>query len=371
MFFAAGIGCLFAAGCASTSHKTDSITQQPFGRADGREIELYTLKNASGVEAKIMNYGGIVVSLKMPDRNGQTGDVVLGYDTLAQYVANNSFFGALIGRCANRIAGARFTLDGTTYTLTTNNPPNHLHGGTQGFFAVVWDARPFQSLLGPALEMHYHSQDGEQGYPGNLEVTAVYTLTDKNELRVDFKATTDKPTIVNMTDHPYFNLAGHGDVLGHVLRVDADTFTPINATLVPTGEIRPVDGTPFDFRKPTAIGARIHGDDEQLKLGHGYDHNWIINKPSGQLALMARVYEPTSGRVLEVLSTEPAVQFYSGNGLDGTLTGKGGQVYQRYTGFCLEPQHYPDSPNHPSFPTVVLRPGEVYRNTIVFRFSTM
>ena len=370
-FVAAGIGLMFAISCASLCHKTGSIAQQPFGKTDGRDIELYTLKNASGAEAKIMNYGGIVVSLKMPDRNGRLDDVVLGYDTLAQYVANNPFFGALIGRYANRIAKGKFTLDGTTYTLTTNSPPNHLHGGTKGFFAVVWDARPFQSRRGPAVEMRYRSRDGEQGYPGNLDVTEVYTLTDNNELRVDFKATTDKPTVISMTDHPYFNLAGHGDVLRHVLMINADKFTPIDATLIPTGEIRPVDGTPFDFRTPTAVGARINDDDEQLKLGRGYDHNWVINKPSGKLALMARVYEPTSGRMLEVLSTEPAMQFYSGNALDGTITGKGGWVYQVHTAFCVEPQHYPDSPNHPNFPSVVLRPGEVYRNTIIFRFSTM
>jgi aldose 1-epimerase len=334
-------------------------------------VALYTLKNAKGAEAKISNYGGIVVSLKMPDRQGQLGDVVLGYDTLAGYLKETPYFGCLVGRYGNRIAKGRFTLNGQTYTLATNNGPNALHGGLKGFDKAVWKARAIQSSSGPALELRHLSKDGEEGYPGNLDVTATYTLTGDNALRLDYVATTDKPTVVNLTQHSYFNLAGQGDVLRHVVYLNADRFTPVDSTLIPTGELKPVDGTPFDFRKPTAIGARINQDDPQLKFGGGYDHNWVINqKQPGELTLQARVTEPTTGRVLEVLSTEPGLQFYTGNFLDGTITGKGGRVYQFRNGFCMEPQHYPDSPNQPNFPSVVLRPGQTYRNTIVYRFGT-
>jgi len=364
---------IFAAllvGCASMTSSTNGITRQPFGTTkEGTPVDLYTLRNSQGVEAKICNYGGIVVSLKVPDRNGQMGDVVLGYDTLAEYIKETPYFGALIGRYGNRIAKGKFILDGKQYTLATNNGPNALHGGIKGFDKVVWEAKPVQGKSGPALQLHYLSKDGEEGYPGNLNVTATYTLTKDNGLRLDYSATTDKDTVLNLTQHSYFNLAGKGDVLGHEVMMPADRFTPVDATLIPTGELRPVKGTPFDFTTPTAIGARITQADEQLKFGNGYDHNWVFNKRIGKLTLLARVTEPTSGRVLEVRSTEPGLQFYSGNFLDGTLTGKEHKVYNFRNGFCMEPQHYPDSPNHPNFPSVVLKPGAVYKNTIIYRFS--
>jgi aldose 1-epimerase len=364
----AGAICLMS--CSPRSQPIGTISRQPFGATkDGVPVDIFTLRNTHGIEARICNYGGIVVSLKAPDRNGQFADVVLGYDTLADYEKNNPYFGCLVGRYGNRIAKGKFTLDGKEYTLATNNGPNHLHGGLKGFDKVVWEARPLQTDLGPALELRYLSKDGEEGYPGNLSVTAVYTLTADNALRLDYTATTDQDTVVNLTHHSYFNLAGKGDILGSEVMVNADLFTPVDSALIPTGELRAVKGTPFDFNTPTAIGARIDQDDEQLKFGKGYDHNWVINKPMGQLGLMARVYEPASGRVLEVLSTEPGLQFYTGNFLDGTLRGKGGWVYQFRDGFCMEPQHYPDSPNRTNFPSVVLKPGQTYKNTIVYRLS--
>jgi aldose 1-epimerase len=356
--------------CAPSPSQLGQISRQSFGKTrDGQLVDVYTLRNDRGAEARIINYGGIVLSLKMPDRTGQMGDVVLGYDTLAEYEKDSPYFGCLVGRYGNRIAKGRFTLNGVTYTLATNNYPNALHGGLKGFDKVVWAARPTTSTLGPALELTYTSRDGEEGYPGNLKVTAVYTLTSDNALRLHYTATTDKDTVVNLTQHSYFNLAGQGDILGHVAYLDADKFTPVDRTLIPTGELRPVEGTPFDFRIPTAIGARINADDEQIKFGGGYDHNWVINKPAGQLGLHARVTEPTTGRVLEVLSTEPGLQFYCGNFLDGSIKGKGGWVYQRRNAFCMEPQHFPDSPNQPNFPSVVLKPGQVYHNTIIYRFT--
>src|SRR5262249_33165523 len=303
------------------------------------------------------------------DRNGVMGDVTLGYDNLNDYLKETPYFGALIGRYGNRIARGKFTLDGQQYTLATNNYPNALHGGNRGFDKVVWKARAKKTKEGPSLHLYYVSKNGEEGYPGTLSVTAVYTLTDDNALKLEFSARTDKDTVVNLTHHSYFNLAGKGDILNHIVMIPADKFTPVDSTLIPTGELRPVAGTPFDFRTPTAIGARINQTDEQLKFGGGYDHNWVINKPMGQMGLVARVTEPTSGRVMEVLSTEPGLQFYSGNFLDGKLTGKGGWVYQFRNGFCMEPQHYPDSPNQPTFPSVVLKPGQLYHNTIIYRFS--
>ena len=369
----AGLGAAALVGCAELSQSSlqkGRITRQPFGQTkDGIAVELYTLRNGKGAEAGICNYGGIVTFLKVPDRDGQFGDVVLGYDNLADYIKDTPYFGALIGRYGNRIAKGKFTLDGTEYTLAVNNGPNALHGGLKGFDKVVWEPKILASLEGPSLELKYVSKDGEEGYPGTLTVTAVYTLTDDNGLKLEYTATTDKDTVVNLTQHSYFNLAGKGDILKHVVTMPADRFTPVDSTLIPTGELRAVEGTPFDFRTPTAIGARIGQDDEQLKFGNGYDHNSVINKPMGQLSLMARVYEPTSGRVLEVLSTEPGLQFYTGNFLDGKLTGKGGWVYQFRNGFCMEPQHFPNSPNQPNFPSVVLKPGQVYKNTIVFKFS--
>lgn len=362
---------ILIAGCSTTSmEENKKISQGPFGMTPDRQlIDIYTLRNSKGMEARICNYGGIVVSLKVPDRNGKFEDVVLGYDNLDGYLKNNPYFGCLVGRYGNRIAKGKFTLDGVEYTLACNDGPNHLHGGRKGFDKVVWEATPFMSARGPALKLTYTSKDGEEGYPGNLKVTAIYTVTEDNELRLDYTATTDKPTIVNLTHHSYFNLAAKGDILDHEVMINADKFTPVDETLIPTGELRPVEGTPFDFRKPTKIGARINNDDQQLKFGKGYDHNWVINKPMNVLGLMARVYEPSSGRVMEVWSTEPGLQFYSGNFLDGTIRGKYGWVYQFRHGFCMEPQHYPDSPNKPNFPSVVLRPGEVYKNTIIYKFS--
>jgi aldose 1-epimerase len=358
-------------GCASLSSSgAGQVSKEPFGTTkEGRPVELYTLRNAKGMEARICNYGGIVVSLKVPDRNGNFADVVLGYDKLDDYIKASPYFGCLVGRYGNRIAKGKFTLNGKDYSLATNNYPNHLHGGSKGFDKVVWDAKPGRSSLGPTLELRYVSKDGEEGYPGNLSVSARYTVTEDNALRLDYTATTDKDTVVNLTQHSYFNLAGKGDILGHQVYLKADKFTPVDETLIPTGELRPVEGTPLDFRAPTAIGARINQEDDQLKFGKGYDHNWVINKPMGELGLMARVYEPSSGRALEVLSTEPGLQFYCGNFLDGSNVGKGGWVYQFRNGFCMEPQHYPDSPNKPSFPSVVLKPGQEYRNTIIYRFS--
>ena len=351
---------------------TSSITSKPFGTTtDGQKVSLYTLTNAKGASATISNYGGIVTKLMMPDRNGKLEDVVLGFDKLSSYEKKSPYFGALIGRYGNRIAKGTFSLDGNTYHLATNNNGQALHGGLKGFDKVVWQATPEETKDGPALKLTYVSKDGEEGYPGNLSVTATYTLTNQNELKVVFTATTDKDTVVNLTHHSYFNLAsqGNGDILGHVLTLHADKFTPVDKVLIPTGVIEPVKGTPFDFRKPTAIGARIGQADQQLKFGGGYDHNWVADKLPGHLGMVAKVEEPKSGRVLEVLSTEPAVQFYSGNFLDGTLTGKDGKVYNFRTGFCLEPQHYPDSPNHANFPSTELKPGQVYKNTIVYRFS--
>lgn len=367
---ALGAGAALLAACSSPSAPDTLIQKEPFGTMpDGQAVELYTLRNAHGMEARVMTYGGILVSLKTPDKNGKMGDVVLGYDNLDSYVKNSPFFGALIGRYGNRIARGHFTLDGTAYTLATNNYPNALHGGEKGFDKRVWGATTRESSEGPELILTYLSKDGEEGYPGNLNVTATYTLMKDNALRLQYTAETDKDTVLNLTQHSYFNLAGTGDILNHQVTILADRFTPVDATLIPTGELRPVENTPFDFRTPTAIGARIGQEDEQLKFGGGYDHNWVIHKEFGQLALMARVTDPASGRVLEVLSTEPGLQFYSGNFLDGTLTGKGGWVYQRRAAFCMEPQHYPDSPNRPEFPSTELKPGQVYHHTILYRFS--
>jgi aldose 1-epimerase len=370
--FAASAGACLLAGCASSNTTSSRIDKQPFGTAStGEPVDIYTLRNDKGAEARIMTYGGIVVSLKMPDKDGHFGDVVLGYDNLDSYVKSSPYFGALIGRYGNRIGGAKFTLDGSTYTLPANDGPNTLHGGLKGFDKHVWTASEArESADGPQLVLHYLSKDGEEGFPGNLDVTAVFTLTQDNALRLEYTATTDKDTVVNLTHHGYFNLAGKGDILGHVVMIPADRFTPVDSTLIPTGVLQPVENTPFDFRTATAIGARIGDDNEQLKFGKGYDHNWVINKNFGELTLMARVTEPTTGRVMEVWSTEPGLQFYSGNFLDGTITGKGGWVYAHRNAFCMEPQHYPDSPNKPDFPTTELKPGETFHNTIMYKFST-
>jgi aldose 1-epimerase len=345
------------------------MTQAPFGRTPhGALVDIYTLRQADGIEARICNYGGLLVSLKAPDRDGLMEDVVLGYDHLEGYLAASPYFGALVGRYANRIAKGKFTLEGVPYSLAANNGPNSLHGGLRGFDKMVWQATHTGEASAPSLELNYLSKDGEEGYPGNLRVKAVYSLTHDQGLRLDLTATTDKTTVLNLTQHAYFNLAAKGDILGHQVQIEADRFTPVDHTLIPTGELRPVEGTPFDFRQPVAVGARIEQDDEQLQRGHGYDHTFVLNHPIGRLDVIARVTEPITGRMLEVLTTEPGVQFYTGNSLDGTIKGKGGMVYHRHTGFCLEAQHFPDSPNRPEFPSVILKPGEIYRNTTIFRF---
>lgn len=347
-----------------------TIQKEAFGNLpDGTKANLYILRNANGMEARITNYGGIVVALTAPDRSGQWVDVVLGCPTLEGYLKGHPYFGALIGRYGNRIANGKFELNGQVCALAQNNGTNSLHGGIKGFDKVLWKARTLRRKDGSALELTYVSADGEEGFPGTLSVKAIYSLTPDNALKLEFTATTDKDTHCNLTHHSYFNLAGKGDVLGHVVQLNADKFTPVDANLIPTG-VRPVAGTPFDFTKPTPIGERINQDDEQLKFGRGYDHNWVINqKRKGRITLAATVTEPTTGRVLEMLTTEPATQFYTGNFLDGSITGKNGWVYQHRNGFCLEPQHYPDSPNQPAFPTTLLKPGEKYRNTIIYRFS--
>ena len=335
---------------------------------EGASVRIYTLTNRHGLEVRITNYGGRVVSLKTPDRNGKFADIVLGFDTLDGYLADpGPFFGALVGRYANRIGHARFTLDGVEYKLEKNDGENSLHGGSHGFDKAVWTPR---ELPDGGLQLSYLSKDGEEGYPGNLTVTVVYHLTDANELRIDYSATTDKDTVVNLTNHSYFNLkgAGEGDILDHRIMLNADRFTPVDSGLIPTGELRAVSGTPFDLRKSTAIGAHIGDADQQLKLGRGYDHNWVLNKKAGALGLAARVEEPASGRVLEVRTTQPGVQFYTGNFLDGSIRGKGGKVYGHRSGFCLETQHFPDSPNKPDFPTTVLKPGQTFHSTTIFRF---
>ena len=351
-----------------------NIARQSFGKmADGTPVDLYTLTNANGVQVKISNYGGVVVSLVVPDRDGTFEDVVLGFDTLPDYVEKSLYFGCIVGRYANRIAKGRFTLDGVEHTLAQNDGENHLHGGIRGFDKVVWNATPVERDDVVGVELAYLSEDGEEGYPGNLSAKVVYSLTNDDALEIEYSATTDRPTVVNLTNHSYFNLAGQvsRDILGHEVTIYADRFTPVDGTLIPTGELRSVEGTPLDFRDSIAIGARIEQDDEQLRYGNGYDLNWVLDNPEGSLKLAARVYEPTTGRIMEVHTTEPGIQFYSGNFLDGTITGKGGIVYQRRFGLCLEAQHFPDSPNKPDFPPVVLRPGEEYRQTTVYKFSAV
>ena len=374
----AGLLAVSLAGCATMSNSKSSISKAAFGKTpDGTPVEIYTLHNAKGAEARIMTYGGIVQKLTMPDKNGNFADVVLGFDTLdgytnPKYTGACPYFGALIGRYGNRIGGATFTLEGQIYTLAKNNNGNSLHGGVKGFDKVVWTAvKADVGSSGPRLVLNYLSKDGEEGFPGNLNVTATYTLTDDNALKLEFKATTDKATIANLTHHSYFNLngQGNGDILGHLVYMNSDKTTPVDSGLITTGTFADVAGTPFDFRKPTAIGAHIDDKDTVLQYGPGYDHNWVINKPFGKFGLMARVVSPTSGRVMEVWSDEPDLQFYAGNFLDGTLTGKDGKVYQKRYAFCMEPQHAPDSPNKATWPSVELKPGQTYHNTIEYKFS--
>ncbi|MFN8486282.1 MAG: aldose epimerase family protein [Caldilineaceae bacterium] len=346
-----------------------NTNRQPFGQMpDGTAVDLFTLTNDHEVTVNITNYGGIIVAVTMPDRQGKIGDVVLGFDTLAEYIDHNPFFGALCGRYANRIANAQFTLDGVTYQLAQNDGPNTLHGGRRGFDKVVWEATETSDAESASIKLTYLSKDGEEGYPGNLMVAVTYTLNNQNELRIDYAALTDKPTILNLTNHSYFNLAGSGDNLNHVLQLNADRFTPVNSTLIPTGVLQPVEGTPLDFRQPHAIGERIGQPYEQLQLGRGYDHNWVVNGASGALRLAATAWEQSTGRRLDVYTTQPGIQFYSGNFMtDGV--GKNGVPYHWRSAFCLETQHFPDSPNQPQFPTTVLRPGEQYAETTVFKFS--
>jgi len=368
------VAVLWLLALALVAHAQARITKTSFGKTDlGENIDLYTLRNIHGVEAKITNYGGIVVSLKVPDRKGKFDDVVLGFKDLAGYLKPGPYFGALIGRYGNRIAKGRFTLNGVEYKLAVNNGENHLHGGIKGFDKVIWAGNELKGKAeGPALVLDYLSNDGEEGYPGNLNVRVIYTLTNKNELKIEYSATTDKDTVTNLTHHSYFNLAGegNGDILNTLVTINADRFVPTDAGSIPLGELRKVSGTPFDFLTPHTIGERINQDDEQIKFGSGYDHTWVINGRKGVMRFAATAYEPTSGRVMQVWTTEPGVQFYTGNFLDGTLTGKAGKLYPRRSGFCFETQHYPDSPNQPSFPTTTLKKGATYRSTTIYRFST-
>jgi aldose 1-epimerase len=369
IFFCVAIGGPPFAHAAAKQNS--GVQQQPFGTQGGRPVTLYKLTNANGVEVDAMNYGGIIVSIRVPDRKGQFADIVLGHETLDGYVPNPPYIGAVVGRYANRIANGTFTLDGKTYTLPKNDGPNTLHGGVDKTFnKVAWEGEALKGKTGVAFT--YLSKDGDDGFPGNMKVKVTYTLTDANELIIDYEATTDKTTVVNLSQHSYFNLAGEGtgDILNHEIMINADRFTPVDKNLIPTGELRPVKGTPLDFTTSARVGARIDDGYDQIALGHGYDHNWVINRKGDGLTLAARVYEPTSGRVLEVSTTQPGVQFYTGNFLDGTVTGKQGHVYKRRYGLCLETQHFPDSPNHPDFPSTTLKPGETFKSKTVFKFST-
>ena len=361
---------------------TMKVEKEAFGTlTDGTVVDLYTLTNTHNVILKLMTYGGTIVSLIVPDHQGNLADVVLGFERFEHFVnPQNPYFGAIIGRYANRIARGKFMLDGIEYTLAQNNGVNHLHGGLKGFDKVVWNAREHVSETSRpelaegqgSVKLSYISQDGEEGYPGTLTVTVIYTLTDDNALKIEYSAETDQKTVVNLTNHAYFNLAGAAsgqDILNHELMLVADQFTPGDAGLIPTGELRSVKGTPMDFTQSMPIGARIQASNEQLQAAGGYDHNWVLNSHGKSLALAARLYEPTSGRVMDVHTTEPGIQFYSGNFLDGSITGKGGIVYHKHAGLCLETQHFPDSPNHPEFPSTILAPGERYTQTTVYAFS--
>lgn len=347
-----------------------AVEEQPFGTTkEGKKITLYTLTNSHHMKVRTMNYGAIIVSLSVPDRKGQVADIVLGHDTLEGYFDNSPHLGGLVGRYANRIAHGSFTLDGVKYSLPKNNGPNTLHGGIKGFDQAVWQGTPLKGKTGIAFS--YLSQDGEEGFPGNLNVKVTYSLTEANELVIHYEATTDKPTVLNLSQHSYFNLAGEGtgDILNHEVMINADRFTPVDSTMIPTGELRPVKGTPLDFTTQTKVGARIDDNYEQLVLGKGYDHNFVINRKAEGLVSAARAYEPTSGRVMEISTDQPGVQFYSGNFLDGTITGKQGHVYKQRYGLCFETQHFPDSPNHPEFPSAVLRPGQTFHSRTILKFS--
>lgn len=374
------LAAFLALSCTSASPPgstpaTPSVSRASFGTApDGKPVDAYTLVNAHGIRARILTYGAILQSLELPDRTGAMDDVVLGFDDLPGYVKSSPYFGAIVGRYGNRIARGRFTLDGKTYTLATNNGPNHLHGGVKGFDKVVWDAQSFSGDSGVGVELTYTSPDGEEGYPGTLHAKVTYTLNDRDELTIASEATTDKATPVNLTNHTYWNLAGDGkrDILGHLLTIESNHIVPVDSTLIPTGQLMPVEGTPFDFRTPTAIGARIEDPNVQLRYGRGYDHTFVLDRAGGTGAKHAvRVIEPTTGRTLDIYTTEPGVQVYSGNFLDGTVAGKHGHVYRRRYGLALETHHFPDSPNQPTFPSTILRPGETYRTRTVWRFGTV
>ncbi len=359
--------------CTSKKPSKMSISSKSFSVvAEGDEIKLFTLRNVKGTEIEIINYGAIVRALRVHDRNGELADVVLGYDTIGDYIDDNSYFGATVGRMGNRIADGRFNLNGEEYELAQNDNGNHLHGGIKGFNKQVWTPMITEENGIPVLTLSFLSVDGEEGYPGNLSIKVAYSLTQENELKIEYEATTDQPTILNPTHHSYFNLAGagQGDILGHELWINADRFTPVREGLIPTGELRDVTGTPMDFRNPTKIGARINDRNNQLNLGLGYDHNWVLNDWDGSLQLVVSLHEPVSGRFMEVLTTEPGMQFYSGNFLDGSISGKGGKVYDYRSALCLEADHFPDSPNQPEFPSVRLNPGEKYKQTTIYRFST-
>jgi aldose 1-epimerase len=366
--FLSGCACCTTKATDAAPTKTMKLDQKAFGRTpEGAEVKIYTLSNSKGMTVKITEFGGIITELWVPDRNGKPGNVVLGFDNLDRYVKGHPFFGAIAGRVANRIAKGKFTLDGKEYTLAVNNGPNHLHGGIKGFDKKVWKSRPLRGLSREvAVEFTYVSADGEEGYPGTLTTTVTYTLTDDNELRIDYTANTDKDTIVNLTNHSYFNLGEPGSILDHVLMINADRYTPADDTLIPTGELAPVKGTGLDFTQPRRIGDRIA---DYMSFAKGYDHNFALNSGGKSLSLAARVQEPKSGRVMEVWTTEPGVQLYCGNHLDGSLTGVGGAVYKQHTGFCLETQHFPDSINKPSFPSVVVRPAQTFKSTTALRFS--
>jgi aldose 1-epimerase len=360
---------MLATSCGAPKKETP-LSSMP---VDPSPLSLYVMNNANGMSVAITNFGGRVVMLQVPDKNGIPGDIVLGYDSLHQYLTGNPYFGALIGRYGNRIAKGKFSLDGKEYLLATNNGANALHGGPRGFHNVLWRAEPGMSGENQTLELTYLSPDGEENYPGTLSVMVKYTLTSNNELVIDYEATTDEATVVNLTHHSFFNLAGegNGNILNHELVLNADRYCPVDAGLIPTGELRPVDGTPFDFRETHRIGERIDGADEQLTFGKGYDHNWVLIKKDSELSLAAKVTEPTSGRVMEVWTTEPGLQFYSGNFLNDTEKGKGGKTYDFRSAFCLEAQHFPDSPNQPGFPSTTLKPGEMYTQKTIYRFSVI
>ena len=366
---------LLTQGCnrsISTDGSQEGIEKSSFCKTkDGKEVYIYILTNPNGMIAKITNYGATVTELWVPDQNGKMDDVVLGFDNISDYEEKSDYFGCIVGRYGNRIAKGRFALDGEEYVLATNNDENHLHGGVKGFDKVVWDAEAKETARGPALELNYLSKDGEEGYPGNLNVTVTYILTHNNELKIKYRATTDKPTVCNLTHHSYFNLQGQGssDILDHKLMISADKYTPVDKGLIPTGEKPSVKGTPMDFNKATSIGLRIDADHQQIAYGLGYDHNWILDKKSDKLKLAASVIEPQSGRKMEVWTTEPGLQFYSGNFLNGSIVGKEGKTYKHRYGFCLETQHFPDSPNQPDFPSTTLLPGETYQTKTVYKFS--